>query len=248
MNAQRPTKAMIMAAGLGTRMRPLTNDKPKPMVSVAGKPLIDHAIDRLAAAGVKTVAVNVHYRAELLKEHLRRRSDGVKIYISEETDELLGTGGGVVKALHYFGDEAFFIHNSDSIWNEGYGHALDRMIARWNPDEMDGLLLMASLVSTIGYEGVGDFVMDADGRLARVPEARVSPFAFPGVQIVHPRLFSDPPKGAFSTNVVWDRAIAKGRLFGIRLEGTWMHIGTVEALEESEAFLADSLPHAGHRH
>jgi N-acetyl-alpha-D-muramate 1-phosphate uridylyltransferase len=248
MNAQRPTKAMIMAAGLGTRMRPLTNDKPKPMVCVAGKPLIDHAIDRLAAAGVKTIAVNVHYRAELLKEHLQRRSDGVKIYISEETDELLGTGGGVVKALHYFGDEAFFIHNSDSIWNEGYGHALDRMIARWSPDEMDGLLLMASLVSTIGYEGVGDFVMDADGRLARVPEARVSPFAFPGVQIVHPRLFSDPPKGAFSTNVVWDRAIAKGRLFGIRLEGTWMHIGTVEALEESEAFLADSLPHAGHRH
>lgn len=248
MNAQRPTKAMIMAAGLGTRMRPLTNDKPKPMVSVAGKPLIDHAIDRLAAAGVKAIAVNVHYKAELLKEHLRRRSDGVKIYISEETDELLGTGGGVVKAMHYFEDEAFFIHNSDSIWNEGYGHALDRMIARWKPDEMDGLLLMASLVSTIGYEGVGDFVMDADGRLARVPEARVSPFAFPGVQIVHPRLFSNPPKGAFSTNVVWDRAIAKGRLFGIRLEGTWMHIGTVEALEESEAFLADSLPHAGHRH
>jgi N-acetyl-alpha-D-muramate 1-phosphate uridylyltransferase len=234
---------MIMAAGLGTRMRPLTNDKPKPMVKVAGKPLIDHAIDRLAAAGVTTVVVNVHYRAELLKEHLRQRGDGVKIYISEETDELLGTGGGVVKAMHYFEGEPFFIHNSDSIWIEGYGHALDRMIARWNPDEMDALLLMASLVSTIGYEGGGDFVMDADGRLARVPEARVSPFAFPGVQIVHPRLFADAPKGAFSTNLVWDRSIAKGRLFGIRLEGTWMHIGTVEALEDSEAFLADSLPH-----
>jgi MurNAc alpha-1-phosphate uridylyltransferase len=238
---------MIMAAGLGTRLRPLTNDKPKPMVKVAGKPLIDHAIDRLAAAGVNAIAVNVHYRAELLKEHLKQRTDGVKIHISEETDELLGTGGGVVKAMRYFEGEPFFIHNSDSIWMEGYGHALDRMIARWNPDEMDALLLMASLVSTIGYEGVGDFVMDADGRLGRVPEARVSPFAFPGVQLVHPRLFADAPKGAFSTNLVWDRAIAKERLFGIRLEGTWMHIGTVEALEESEAFLADSLPHAGNR-
>ena len=233
-----------MAAGLGTRMRPLTNDRPKPMVKVAGKPLIDHAIDRLVAAGVTTIAVNVHYRADLLKEHLRQRGDGVKIYISEETDELLGTGGGVVKAMHYFEGEPFFIHNSDSIWIEGYGHALDRMIARWNPEEMDALLLMASLVSTIGYEGGGDFVMDADGRLARVPEARVSPFAFPGVQIVHPRLFADAPKGAFSTNLVWDRSIAKGRLFGMRLEGTWMHIGTVEALADSEAFLADSLPHS----
>ena len=244
MKSVAPTRAMIMAAGLGTRMRPLTNDRPKPMVKVAGKPLIDHAIDRLVAAGVTTIAVNVHYRAELLKEHLRRRSDGVKIHISEETDELLGTGGGVVKAMQYFEEEPFFIHNSDSIWIEGFGHALDRMISRWNPQEMDGLLLMASLVSTIGYEGAGDFMMDSDGRLARLPEARVSPFAFPGVQIVHPRLFANPPKGAFSTNIVWDRAIEMGRLFGIRLDGTWMHIGTAEALAESEAFLADVLPHA----
>jgi N-acetyl-alpha-D-muramate 1-phosphate uridylyltransferase len=233
---------MIMAAGLGTRMRPLTNDRPKPMVIVAGKPLIDHAIDRLVAAGVNTIVVNVHYRAELLKEHLRRRSDGVKIHISEETDELLGTGGGVVKAMHYFEQKPFFIHNSDSIWIEGFGHALDRMIALWNADEMDALLLMASLVSTIGYEGAGDFMMGPDGRLARVPEARVSPFAFPGVQIVHPRLFENPPKGPFSTNVVWDRSIAKGRLFGIRLDGMWMHIGTAEALAEAEAFLNDTMP------
>jgi N-acetyl-alpha-D-muramate 1-phosphate uridylyltransferase len=244
MSSSCPTRAMIMAAGLGTRMRPLTNDRPKPMVIVAGKPLIDHAIDRLVAAGVNTIVVNVHYRAELLKEHLRRRSDGVKIHISEETDELLGTGGGVVKAMHYFEQKPFFIHNSDSIWIEGFGHALDRMIARWNADEMDALLLMASLVSTIGYEGAGDFMMGPDGRLARVPEARVSPFAFPGVQIVHPRLFENPPKGPFSTNVVWDRSIAKGRLFGIRLDGMWMHIGTAEALAEAEAFLNDTMPAA----
>jgi MurNAc alpha-1-phosphate uridylyltransferase len=223
-------------------MRPLTNDRPKPMVMVGGKPLIDHAIDRLVAAGVDTIVVNVHYRAEMLIQHLKRRSDGTKIHISEETDELLGTGGGVVKALPVFEGKPFFIHNSDSIWVEGFGHALDRMIARWDDEEMDALLLIASLARTIGYEGAGDFMMDADGRLARVPEQHVSPFAYPGVQIVHPRLFDNPPKGAFSTNIVWDRAIEKGRLFGIRLDGTWMHIGTVDALHESEALLADLPP------
>ena len=231
-----------MAAGLGTRMRPLTNDRPKPMIIVGGKPLIDHAIDRLAAAGVKLIIVNVHYRAELLIEHLKRRSDGTKIVISEETDELLGTGGGVATALSFFEGKPFFVHNSDSIWIEGFGHALDRMIARFDPSSMDALLLMASLSATIGYEGVGDFMMDADGRLSRVPESRVSPFAFPGVQIVHPRLFENAPRSPFSTNVLWDRAIAKGRLFGIRLDGTWMHIGTAAALAEAEAFLSDRNP------
>jgi N-acetyl-alpha-D-muramate 1-phosphate uridylyltransferase len=239
LNGEKPARAMIMAAGLGTRMRPLTNDRPKPMVVVGGKPLIDHAIDRLVAAGVDTIVVNVHYRAEMLIQHLKRRNDGTKIHISEETDELLGTGGGVVKALPVFEGKPFFIHNSDSIWVEGFGHALDRMIARWENGEMDALLLIASLARTIGYEGAGDFMMDADGRLSRVPEQHMSPFAFPGVQIVHPRLFDNPPKGAFSTNIVWDRAIEKGRLFGIRLDGTWMHIGTADALTESEAFLAD---------
>lgn len=227
-----------MAAGLGTRMRPLTNDRPKPMIVVGGRPLIDHALDRLIDAGIKLIIVNVHYRAEMLIEHLKRRSDGTKIIVSEETDELLGTGGGVAKALPYFEGNPFFVHNSDSIWIEGYGHALDRMVSRWDPQAMDALLLMASLSATIGYEGIGDFMMDPDGRLSRVPESRVSPFAFPGVQIVHPRLFDNPPRGAFSTNVLWDRAIKKGRLFGMRLEGTWMHIGTAEALAEAEGFIS----------
>jgi MurNAc alpha-1-phosphate uridylyltransferase len=243
MNDKRPTRAMIMAAGLGTRMRPLTNDRPKPMVVVGGKPLIDHAIDRLVAAGIELIVVNVHYRAEMLKEHLKRRKD-VEIRISEEQDELLGTGGGVVKAMGNFENEPFFIHNSDSVWIEGYGHALERMIARWSSDEMDALLLMASMVTTIGYEGIGDFMMDPEGHLSRVPEGRVSPFAFPGVQLVHPRLFANPPKGAFSTNVMWDRAIEKGRLFGIRLDGQWMHIGTADALAEAEAVYADLKPAA----
>ena len=213
-----PTRAMIMAAGLGTRMRPLTNDRPKPLVSVGGKALIDHAIDRLVAAGVTTIVVNLHYKAEMVKEHLAGRKD-VEILYSDESDGLLGTGGGVAKALACFGDELFFIHNSDTIWVEGYGAALERMKARWDPETMDALLLMAPMVTSMGYEGTGDFMMDSDGRLSRVPPGRVSPFAYPGVQIVHPRLFDNAPSGGFSTNILWDRAIEKERLFGVRLDG-----------------------------
>lgn len=236
MNA--PTRAMIMAAGLGTRMRPLTDDKPKPLVVVAGKTLLDHALDRLVAAGVALAVVNVHYKAEMVRTHLAKRRD-VEIRFSEETDALLGTGGGVVKAMPHFAGEPFFIMNSDSVWVEGFGHALDRMKQRWNPDTMDGLLLMASMVTAIGYEGSGDFNMDPDGHLTRVDEQRLSPFAYPGVQIVHPRLFDKAPAGAFSTNRVWDVAIAAGRLYGIRLDGVWIHVGTPEAVDEANTFLAD---------
>lgn len=233
-----PTRAMIMAAGLGTRMRPLTDDKPKPLVMVAGKTLLDHALDRLVEAGVKLAVVNVHYKADMVKAHLAKRRD-VEIRFSEETDALLGTGGGVVKALPHFAGEPFFIMNSDSVWVEGFGHALDRMKARWDTQAMDGLLLMASMVTAIGYEGPGDFNMDPDGHLTRVAEQRLSPFAFPGAQIVHPRLFDSAPTGAFSTNRVWDVAIAARRLYGIRLDGVWIHVGTPEAVEEADAFLAD---------
>lgn len=238
-----PTRAMIMAAGLGTRMRPLTDAVPKPLVKVQGKALIDHAIDRLVDAGVTLIVVNLHYKAEMLKEHLSHRKD-VEIRYSDESDGLLGTGGGVLKALHHFGDEPFFIHNSDTIWVEGYGHALDRMKQRWNPEIMDGLLLMVRLVDSMGYEGVGDFLMDSVGHLTRVPPGRVSPFAYPGVQIVHPRLFANPPEGGFSTNVLWDRAIEAERLYGERLEGTWIHVGTPQAVREAEEFLADLAPAA----
>jgi len=238
-----PTRAMIMAAGLGTRMRPLTSDRPKPLIEVGGKALIDHAIDRLTAAGVTLIVVNMHYKAEMLKAHLAKRKN-VEIRLSEETDGLLGTGGGVVKALSHFGDEPFFIHNSDTIWVEGYDAALERMKTYWDPRTMDGLLLMAPMVTAMGYEGVGDFMMDSDGRLTRVPLGRVSPFAFPGVQIVHPRLFDNAPSGGFSTNVVWDRAIERERLFGVRLDGVWIHVGTPQALAEADAYLADLAPAA----
>jgi N-acetyl-alpha-D-muramate 1-phosphate uridylyltransferase len=238
-----PTRAMIMAAGLGTRMRPLTNEKPKPLVIVGGKALIDHAVDRLVAAGVEMVVVNLHYKADMIKEHLGARKD-VEIRYSDESEGLLGTGGGVVKALANFDNRPFYILNSDSIWVEGYGTALGRMKSRWDPDRMDALLLMAPMTAAMGYEGAGDFMMDPAGHLTRVPVGRVSPFAYPGVQIVHPRLFDSAPTGTFSTNVLWDRAIEKERLFGVRLDGVWIHVGTPQAVVEAEEYLADLAPAA----
>ena len=231
-------RAMIMAAGLGTRMRPLTNDRPKPLVTVAGKALIDHDLDRLVAAGVKLAVVNLHYKAEMLRAHLGKRRD-IEIRYSDETGELLGTGGGVAQALPMFEGQPFFILNSDSIWVEGVTSALPRMIQMWDGETMDGLLLMASMVTAMGYEGRGDFVLDAEGHVARPGENALTPFAYPGVQIVHPRLFDNAPSGVFSTNRMWDIAIAKGRLFGMRLDGVWIHVGTPEAVVEADAFLAD---------
>ncbi len=229
---------MVMAAGLGTRMRPLTDDRPKPLVVVAGRTLIDHALDRLVAAGVTMAVVNAHYKSDMLKEHLAKRTD-IEIRVSEENDELLGTGGGILKALPHFANEPFFVLNSDSVWVEGMGQALERMKERWDPEEMDALLLMASMVTAIGFEGTGDFQMDAEGRLSRVPPRRISPFAYPGVQIVHPRIFDDAPGASFSMNVLWDIAIEKQRLYGVRLDGVWMHVGTPDAVREAEDLLAD---------
>jgi MurNAc alpha-1-phosphate uridylyltransferase len=234
-------RAMIMAAGLGTRMRPLTNDRPKPLVTVAGKALIDHDLDRLVAAGVKLAVVNLHYKADMLREHLRTRRD-IEIAYSDETGGLLGTGGGVAQALPFFRGQPFFILNADSIWVEGVTPALPRMIQMWDGDAMDGLLLMASMVTAMGYEGRGDFVLDAEGHVDRPGENALTPFAYPGVQIVHPRLFDNAPQGAFSTNLLWNRAIAARRLYGTRLDGVWIHVGTPEARAEAEAYLAKLPP------
>lgn len=232
---------MVMAAGLGTRMRPLTDDRPKPLVEVGGKALIDHALDRLVAAGVTMAVVNAHYKTDMLKAHLATRKN-IEIRISEENDELLGTGGGILKALPNFEGEPFFVLNSDSVWVEGMGRALDRMKERWNPESMDALLLMASMVTALGFEGTGDFQMDSEGHLARASEKRLSPFAYPGVQIVQPRIFEPAQGGSFSMNKLWDIAIEKGRLYGIRLDGVWMHVGTPEAVRDADAFLADLVP------
>jgi MurNAc alpha-1-phosphate uridylyltransferase len=227
---------MIMAAGFGTRMRSLSADRPKPLVTVRGRTLLDHALDRLVAAGVDMVAINLHYRAEMVKDHLAGRRD-IEIRYSME-DEILGTGGGVARALPLFAGEPFFILNSDSIWVEGCTAALPAMQRLWDPRKMDGLLLLASMTTAMGYEGRGDFLLDADGHIARVPQMTSSPYAYPGVQIAHPRLFADAPEGNFSTNLMWDRAIARGRLYGARLDGVWIHVGTPEARAQAEAYLA----------
>lgn len=236
-----PTRAMIMAAGLGTRMRPLADDRPKPMVTVRGRTLIDHTIDRLVAAGVEMVVINLHYRADMLRAHLAGRRD-IEIRYSDETGELLGTGGGVRKAMANFEGEPFFILNSDSVWVEGYVPALEAMKRAWDDAGMDGLLLLAAMTTAMGYEGSGDFRMDALGHLSRVPERETAAYAYTGVQIVHPRLFDGAPEGGFSTNVMWNRAIAGKRLYGMALDGVWIHVGTPQARDEAEEYLAALAP------
>ncbi len=229
--------AMIMGAGLGLRMRPLTADRPKPLVAVGGKSLIDHSIDRLVDAGVRRIVVNLHYRAQMLRAHLARRRDA-EILFSDESDKLLDTGGGVVKALPLLGAEPFFVLNSDSIWVEQGSAALPGMMSQWDDARMDGLLLLADMRTAMGYDGAGDFALMGDGRIGRARDhADLAPLAYPGVQIVHPRLFAGAPQGAFSTNLMWDRAIAAGRLFGAPLKGVWIHVGTPEARDQAEAYL-----------
>ena len=231
-----------MAAGLGTRMAPLTLERPKPLIPLNGKPLIDHVIDRLVQGGVTFIIVNVHYKADQLIAHLeqrRARDRGVELIISNETDAILDTGGGIAKALPHFGGEPFFTYNSDSLWIEGMGSALARMRARWNPETMDALMLLAPCATAIGYDGRGDFEMDSWGVLKRRAEMNLAPFVWTGLQILHPRLFDAAPKGRFSINRLWDVAIEKGRLMGVRLDGVWIHVGTPQGLEEAESFLRD---------
>jgi MurNAc alpha-1-phosphate uridylyltransferase len=232
-----PTRGMVLAAGLGTRMRPLTNDRPKSLVEVAGRTLLDHAIDRFVAVGVKMIVVNVHYKGEMIIAHLKNRRD-VEIRIQDERERLLDTGGALKRALPQFENEPVFTYNSDSIWLESLGSNLGRMAAMWDDAAMDCLMLMAPTFSSIGFDGKGDFTMDANGRLKRREPQRLAPFAWPGVQIIHPRLIARGPDGAFSTNKLWDLAIAQERLFGIRLDGKWMHIGTPEAKAEADQFMA----------
>ena len=229
--------AIVLAAGQGERMRPLTLRVPKPLVPLAGRPLIDHVLDRLREAGVETAIVNVHYLPDLLEAHLRQRKGRPSIVISDERDALLDTGGGVVKALPLLRGGPFFVHNSDSVWAEGAIPALPAMATQWDPERMDCLLLLAPLATSLGFGGRGDFDMDSDGRLSRRGDREGVPFAFAGVSVCDARLFADAPEGVFSLNLLWDHALARKRLFGMRLDGRWMHVGTVAALKEAaEAF------------
>lgn len=231
----RPTTAMVLAAGMGTRMRPLTDTIPKPLVRLGGRPLIDHVLDRLAAAGVTRAVVNVHHHADLLEAHVATRTTP-QIVVSDERDALLDTGGGVLRALPLLGAEPFIVHNSDSVWAEGVGCNIERLMAAWDAERMDALMLLASPSRSLGYDGRGDFMMDSGGRLTRRPAQLVAPFAFAGVSIMHPRLMQGCEPGRFSLNKPWDGAIARGRLYGVRMEGTWMHVGTPEALSEAESW------------
>jgi MurNAc alpha-1-phosphate uridylyltransferase len=232
-----PTRAFVLAAGLGTRMRPHNGQVPKPLVEVAGKSLIDYVLDRLADAGVERAVVNVHYLADQLERHLASRQRP-HIVVSDERAELLGTGGGVVKALPELGDKPFFLVNSDTVWLDGVKPNLARLADAFDPDSMDALLLVAPTTHSIGYSGRGDYAMLPDGRLRRRPEREVVPFVYTGAAILTPALFADAPAGAFPLTLLFDRAGEKGRLFGLRLEGVWMHVGTPDAVAAAEAALA----------
>ena len=224
--------AMVMAAGLGKRMRPLTASQPKPMVRVAGKPLIDHALDRVAEAGIARAVVNVHYFADALEAHLAERV-APEICVSDERDMLLETGGGMVNALPYLPDP-FFSLNSDNIWLDGPRDAFHDLSDCWDANQMDALLLLVPHQRAANFSGPGDFHMDAAGRLQRRAPGRIAPFIFTGIQIVSHRLLRDAPEGKFSTNVLWDRALEEGRLFGTAFTGQWFEVGTPEAIRPTE--------------
>ena len=229
--------AMVMAAGLGKRMRPLTITRPKPLVEVAGKPLIDHVFGRLIAAGVSRVVVNVHYLADALEAHVRRSFPGMEVLFSDERGELMDTGGGVTRALPLIEDDTFLVLASDIFWIDGPVDAISLLASRWNDAEMDALLLLVPLARAYSHRGTGDFHMDAIGTLSRRREGKLAPFVYASVQIVSRRLFADAPEGPFSTNLLWDRAIAAGRAFGVVHQGLWSEVGVPAAIAETEAML-----------
>jgi len=233
----RPNRAIVLAAGLGTRMRPYNGHVPKPLVQIGGKSLIDYSLDRLADAGVERVVVNVHHLADAVERHLASRKRP-HIVISDERAELLGTGGGIAKALPQLGDAPFFLVNSDTVWLDGVKPNFARLADAFDPATMDALLLLAPTAESIGYGGRGDFAMLPDGRLRRRGEREVVPFVYAGAAILSPALFAGAPAGAFPLTPLFDRAGAKDRLFGLRLEGLWMHVGTPEAVAAAEAALA----------
>jgi MurNAc alpha-1-phosphate uridylyltransferase len=231
---------MVMAAGLGKRMRPLTATRPKPLVEVAGQALLDHALDRLRAAGVKRAIVNVHYLADALEAHLRRKVKDIDIIVSDERAQLMETGGGLVKARGLLGDKPFVTVNSDNLWIDGPIDSIRLLASRWNDETMDALLLMVPLARAHCHAGQGDFHLDGLGRITgRRKPGRLAPFVWTGVQILSPRLITDWPEGPFSTNLFWDRAIAAGRAFGMVHQGLWFDVGTPGAIAVAEQMLAD---------
>jgi len=233
-----PEVAMVMAAGLGKRMRPLTATRPKPLIEVAGKALIDHAIDHLRSAGVAKAVVNVHYLADAVEAHLANRVTGIDIIVSDERRCLLETGGGLVQALPQIEADPFLVINSDNLWIDGPVDALKLLAANWDDGRMDALLLLVPLARANCHNGRGDFHMNATGCLSRRKARGVAPFVFTGIQMVSKRLFvGELPGGPFSTNILWDRAIAAGRCFGAVHQGLWFDIGRPDSIAKAGAIL-----------
>lgn len=229
---------MVLAAGLGTRMRPITDTLPKPLVRVAGRSMLDHALDRLAEAGITRAVVNMHHLADQIATHLAARTGAPAITLSDERDALLETGGGIRRALPLLGEAPFLAMNADTLWIEGPRSNLRRLIEAYDPASMDMLLLLAPADTAFGYDGRGDFMMDDQGRLTRRGAQPGAPFVYAGAGIFHAGLFAETPEGAFSLNLLFDRAIANGRLHGLCLDGTWLHVGTPDAIAEAEAQIA----------
>ena len=231
-----PRCAMVLAAGSGKRMRPLSLTRPKPLLQVAGKALLDHTLDRLAEAGVRRVVINLSYKGEMIRDHLAARL-APEVVFRDEGEAPLETGGGVAQALSLLGPEPFLVVNGDILWLDGAENTLALLGRRWDERVMDALLLAEPTISAIGYDGRGDYFMEPDGRLHRRRDSEVAPFAFAGIQILHPGLFDGAPQERFSLNRLYDHAEQAGRLFGQRHEGLWAHVGAPEAVAEAEAAL-----------
>ena len=234
-----PAKAMIFAAGLGTRMRPITDTTPKPLVKVRGKALIDHVLDAFAEAGLSEAVVNVHYLADQIEAHLKGRTTP-RIHISDERETLLDQGGGIRRALPLLGEEPFFVANTDAFWIEGPTSNLRRLAAAWDPAKMDALLLVAPTATSIGVDWPGDFHMDQEGRLTKRAQTEVAAFVYSGVGILKTEPFANDPRDIFRLSPFLFDAAEKGRLFGVRLEGLWLHVGTPQAIGEAEAAIERS--------
>ncbi len=237
LDAPVPDTAMVMAAGLGKRMRPLTATRPKPLVEVAGKALVDHVLDRLRAAGVGKVVVNVHYLPDALEAHLTARAADFDLKFSDERKQLLETGGGMIQAEPLIGADPFLVINSDNYWIDGPSDTLQLLASLWREADMDALLLLVPQARAGNHRGQGDFHMNADGRLSRRGKGKVAPFVFTGIQMVSKRLLRDAPEGPFSTNILWDRAIEEGRCFGAVHQGLWFDVGNPAAIKATERAL-----------
>ena len=238
--AEVPRTAMVLAAGLGKRMRPLTASRPKPLIEVAGKPLLDHLLEHLHAAGVERIVVNVHYLADAIEAHLAKNPHGLDIAVSDERSLLLETGGGLVKAASLIDCDPFLAINSDNLWLDGPADTLKLLASHWDSEKMDALLLLVPHSRAENHRGLGDFHMDRRGRLRRRQRNHVAPFIYTGIQIISKRLLEGAPEGPFSANLLWDRAIKEGRCFGAVHQGVWFDVGTPQSIKATELILEDA--------